>query len=309
VARPAGRRASPDQVRAAIVDATVRIVGRGGVAARDPPARSRPRRASRCRRRPTTSRRRATSSTRRCASSRAARSRRPRGRRALERLDALELPDLVEAALGFLCQQLEDEDARLAARAGYHLQLEAAHRPALRGINDEWTAAAEALAAQVLRRAGSPAPETDAKLLAAAIDALRKEEIISPRPAVAERLRPVIAGCSARLIGRAYRRSSSSPTHASPRRCRWTYSAPWSVTTRNTAWSSSSPGGRRPGSRCSSRTSACERRANASGRRPLEARALPALVLGVGLGECLVGPPELGAQGRLVGLAPAARGD
>jgi DNA-binding transcriptional regulator YbjK len=203
VARPAGRRASPDQVRAAIVDATVRIVGRGGVAAVTHRAVAAEAGVS-------------LSSTtyhfaskgdivdealRELARREIAAATEAAG--ALERLDALELPDLVEAALGFLCQQLEDEDARLAARAGYHLQLEAAHRPALRGINDEWTAAAEALAAQVLRRAGSPAPETDAKLLAAAIDALRKEEIISPRPAVAERLRPVIARLLGALIGRA----------------------------------------------------------------------------------------------------------
>jgi hypothetical protein len=37
--------------------------------------------------------------------------------------------------------------------------------------------------------------------MAAALDALRKEEIISPRPAVAERLRPVIARLLGALIG------------------------------------------------------------------------------------------------------------
>jgi DNA-binding transcriptional regulator YbjK len=196
-ARAAGRRASPDQVRAAIVDATVRIVGRGGVAAVTHRAVAAEAGVS------------LSSTTYHFASkgeivdealrelARREIRQATRAARALEALDAVDPPDLVEAALGFLSQQLDDEDARLAARAGYHLQLEAAHRPALRGINDEWTAAAEALAAQVLRRAGSPAPETDAKLLAAALDGLRREEIISPRPAVAERLRPVIA----RLLG------------------------------------------------------------------------------------------------------------
>jgi DNA-binding transcriptional regulator YbjK len=200
-ARPAARRASPDQVRAAIVDATVRIVGRGGVAAVTHRAVAAEAGVS------------LSSTTYHFASkgdivdealrelARREIEQATQAARALEALGTVDLPDLVEAAVGFLRGQLEDEDARVAARAGYHLQLEAAHRPALRGINDEWTAAAEALAAEVLRQAGSPEPETDAKLLAAALDALRKEEIISPRPAVAERLRPVIARLLGALIG------------------------------------------------------------------------------------------------------------
>lgn len=200
-ARTAGRRASPDEVRSAIVDATVRIVGRGGVAAVTHRAVAAEAGVS------------LSSTTYHFASkgdivdealrelARREIEQATAAARALNALDTVDLPALVDAALGFLCAQLEDEDARLAARAGYHLQLEAAHRPALRGISDEWTAAAEALAAEVLRRAGSPAPETDGKLLAAALDALRKEEIISPRPAVAERLRPVVARLLGALIG------------------------------------------------------------------------------------------------------------
>jgi DNA-binding transcriptional regulator YbjK len=198
---PPGRRASPDQVRAAIVDATVRIVGRGGVAAVTHRAVAAEAGVS------------LSSTTYHFASkgdivdealrevARREIAAATQAAAALEALGAGGVPALVEAALAFLSREIEDEDARVASVAGYHLQLEAAHRPALRDINAEWTAAAEALAAEVLRRAGSPAPETDGKLLAAALDGLRKEEIATPRPGVTERLRPAVTRLLEALIG------------------------------------------------------------------------------------------------------------
>jgi DNA-binding transcriptional regulator YbjK len=199
---PPSRRASRAEVRTAIIAATVRIVGRGGVAAVTHRAVAAEAGVS------------LSSTTYHFASkgeivdealrdiARREIAQATEAARALEGLGPADPGALVEAAIAFLSQQLDDEKGRLAARAGYHLQLEAAHRPELRGINDEWTAAAEALAAQVLRAAGSPAPETDGKLLAAALDGLRKEEIISPRPGVAERLRPVVGRLIVALIGR-----------------------------------------------------------------------------------------------------------
>jgi DNA-binding transcriptional regulator YbjK len=197
-----GRRASPDEVRQAIIGATVRIVGRGGVAAVTHRAVAREAGVS------------LSSTTYHFASkgdivdealrevARREIAQATQAARALEALGPFDPDALVETAVAFVCEQLDDEAARLAARAGYHLQLEAAHRPELRGINDEWTAAAEVLAAQVLRAAGSPEPETDGKLLAAAIDGLRKEELIAPRPAADERLRPVVGRLIGALIGR-----------------------------------------------------------------------------------------------------------
>jgi DNA-binding transcriptional regulator YbjK len=197
---PPGRRSSPDQVRAAIVDATVRIVGRGGVAAVTHRAVAAEAGVS------------LSSTTYHFASkgdivdealrevARREIAAASQAAAALDALGAAGVTALVEAALAFLCRQVEDEDARVASLAGYHLQLEAAHRPELRDINAEWTAAAEALAAEVLRRAGSPAPETDGKLLAAALDALRKEEIARPRPGVTERLRPAVTRLLEALI-------------------------------------------------------------------------------------------------------------
>jgi DNA-binding transcriptional regulator YbjK len=201
-ASTSGRRATPDEVRTAIVDATIRIVGRGGVAAVTHRAVASEAAVS------------LSSTTYHFASkgdivdealreiARREIAQATDAARALEALGPADPSALVEAAVAFLCHELDDEERRLAARAGYHLQLEAAHRPELRGINDEWTAAAEALAAQVLRAAGSPAPETDGRLLAAALDGLRKEEIISPRPDLAERLRPVVGRLIESLIGR-----------------------------------------------------------------------------------------------------------
>ena len=83
-------------------------------------------------------------------------------------------------------------DDLLRVRAGYHLQLEAARRPELRAIHVAWGQAVQSLAERVLRAAGSPRPHTDASILSSAIDGLRLDEVTAPRPGFERRARPVI---------------------------------------------------------------------------------------------------------------------
>jgi TetR/AcrR family transcriptional regulator, regulator of biofilm formation and stress response len=98
----------------------------------------------------------------------------------------------IARALGdWLAEQLEG--ARLLqVRAGYHLQLEVGKRPELREINHEWALAVYGLAERVLRAAGSPRPRTDARILVNAIDGLRLEAITAPDPGLRRRVGPVI---------------------------------------------------------------------------------------------------------------------
>jgi hypothetical protein len=49
-----------------------------------------------------------------------------------------------------------------------------------------------AVAERALRAVGSPQPQVDARILAAAIDGLRLEEVTAPRTGVERRVRPVI---------------------------------------------------------------------------------------------------------------------
>jgi DNA-binding transcriptional regulator YbjK len=183
--RPAGHRQAPEDVRDAIVDATIRLVGRGGTAAVTHRAVAAEAGVS------------LSSTTYHFASKDAivdAALRRV-AEREIARLAsaAAALQDtgpqgLAAAAVDWLAHQLAEDDE--VVRAGYHLQLESARRPALQPVHLAWARAVQDLAEHVLRAAGSPHPRTDARLLAAAVDGLRLEQLTTPdRPAA---LRPVV---------------------------------------------------------------------------------------------------------------------
>jgi DNA-binding transcriptional regulator YbjK len=187
---PRARR-SPGAIRAAIIDATIAIIGDGGVAAVTHRAVAERAGVS-------------LSSTtyhfackeaivdealREVAARETERVR--LGVRGLQSLGAAGPEAFAGAVVDWLAEQLEG-DGRLAVRAGYHLQLEAVERPALRPILIEWGIGVQELAEEALRRAGSPRPRTDARILAAAIDGLRLEQLTSPGPGFAERVGPVV---------------------------------------------------------------------------------------------------------------------
>jgi DNA-binding transcriptional regulator YbjK len=108
---------------------------------------------------------------------------------------------IARALATWLAEQIED-DGLLHARAGYHLQLEAGKRPELCAVNREWAVAVQGLAEGVLQAAGSPRPRTDARILANAIDGLRLEAVTAPRPGLSRRLAPVIERLLAALTAR-----------------------------------------------------------------------------------------------------------
>lgn len=80
------------------------------------------------------------------------------------------------AVADWLGEALEG-DARLALVARYQLQLEAAHRPALREVYDEWTRSVFRLAERMLAAAGSPRPAVDAAIVLAAVDGMRLNQL------------------------------------------------------------------------------------------------------------------------------------
>jgi TetR/AcrR family transcriptional regulator, regulator of biofilm formation and stress response len=187
----AARRATPPEaIRAAIIEATIRLIGRAGVDGVTHRAVAQEAGVS------------LSSTTYHYASKDEIVS------EALRRVAALEIervardaerladghPDVasIAHALGdWLAEQLEG--ARLLqVRAGYHLQLEVGNRPELREINHEWALAVYGLAERVLRAAGSPRPRTDARILVNAIDGLRLEAITAPHPGFRRRVGPVI---------------------------------------------------------------------------------------------------------------------
>src|SRR5919204_3721562 len=191
----ATRRPHPDAIRAAIIEATIRLIGRDGVDGVTHRAVAREAGVS------------LSSTTYHFASKDQIVS------EALRRVAALEIeriardaerladghPDIVSIAralAAWLTEQVEGEGL-LRVRAGYHLQLEAARRPELRAIHVAWGQAVQGLAERVLRAAGSPRPRTDATLLASAIDGMRLDEVTAPRPGFEERVRPVVE----RLLG------------------------------------------------------------------------------------------------------------
>jgi DNA-binding transcriptional regulator YbjK len=102
-----------------------------------------------------------------------------------------DVPSIARALTAWLAEQVHGDEL-VRVRAGYHLQLEAARRPELRAIHVAWGQAVQGLAERVLRAAGSPRPHTDASILSSAIDGLRLDEVTAPRPGFERRARPVI---------------------------------------------------------------------------------------------------------------------
>jgi TetR/AcrR family transcriptional regulator, regulator of biofilm formation and stress response len=102
-----------------------------------------------------------------------------------------DVASIARALTAWLTEQVTGDDL-VRVRAGYHLQLEAARRPELRAIHVAWGQAVQQLAERVLRAAGSPTPHTDARILSSAIDGLRLDEVTAPRPGFERRARPVI---------------------------------------------------------------------------------------------------------------------
>jgi TetR/AcrR family transcriptional regulator, regulator of biofilm formation and stress response len=184
------RRPPSEAVRAAIIDATIRLIGRDGVDGVTHRAVAREARVS------------LSSTTYHFAS------RDEIVSEALRRVAALEIDriardaetlaeghadvaSIARALTAWLAEQVRGDDL-VRVRAGYQLQLEAARRPELRAIHVAWGRAVQDLAERVLHAAGSPRPHTDARILSSAIDGLRLDEVTAPRPGFQRRARPVI---------------------------------------------------------------------------------------------------------------------
>jgi DNA-binding transcriptional regulator YbjK len=184
------RRPPPEAIRAAIIEATIRLIGSDGVDGVTHRAVAREAGVS------------LSSTTYHFASKdeivsdalrRVAAIEIDRIARDAERL-AVGHPDvasIARALAAWLTEQVEGEGL-LRVRAGYHLQLEAARRPELRAIHVAWGQAVHGLAERVLAAAGSPRPHTDAGILSSAIDGMRLDEVTAPRPDFERRARPVI---------------------------------------------------------------------------------------------------------------------
>ncbi len=176
---PAGGRPDPAATREAIVAATVRLIGRGGTALVTHRAVAAEAGVS------------LSSTTYHFASKDAIvdAALRSVAEREVERLSAAaaqlhdhgDVPEVIDATLDWLAAQLAEDDE--VVRAGYHLQLETTRRPQLAEVHLAWARAVQRLAEGVLRAAGSPSPVLDARLLAAAIDGLRLEQLTMPRRA------------------------------------------------------------------------------------------------------------------------------
>lgn len=85
--------------------------------------------------------------------------------------------DWTEELIAYVGEQLQPE-GRPTLLARYQLQLEAVHRPELRAVYGEWTAAGLELAETVLRAAGSPDPPIDALVLVAALDGVALNQLV-----------------------------------------------------------------------------------------------------------------------------------
>lgn len=184
------RRAAPEAIRAAIIEATIRLIGRDGVDGVTHRAVAKEAGVS------------LSSTTYHFDSKDEIVS------EALRRVAALEIErvgrdaerlaeghadvaSIGRALAAWLAEQLEAANL-VQVRAGYHLQLEAGKRPELREINHQWALAVYGLAERVLRAAGSPQPRTDARILVNAIDGLRLEATTAPHMDLAKRVGPVI---------------------------------------------------------------------------------------------------------------------
>ena len=183
-------RSPPEAIRAAIIEATIRLIGREGVDGVTHRAVAREAGVS------------LSSTTYHYASRDAIVSEALRhvADQEIERIardaEALagghaDVPSIARALTAWLAEQVRGDEL-VRVRAGYHLQLEAARRPELRAIHVAWGQAVQGLAERVLRAAGSPRPYTDASILSSAIDGLRLDEVTAPRPSFERRAYPVI---------------------------------------------------------------------------------------------------------------------
>lgn len=103
--------------------------------------------------------------------------------------------DLAGALTDLLVAELAG--SRTPLIASYALWIEAARRPELREIEHAWTAAYVDLTRQVLKRAGSPDPVTDAELVVATLDGLLLHQLAAGPGDPAVSLRPAVT----RLVG------------------------------------------------------------------------------------------------------------
>jgi DNA-binding transcriptional regulator YbjK len=110
--------------------------------------------------------------------------------------DPQEPADPLGLVVDAILDPLEDNDlsCRASLLATYALVLEAARRPALRGIHRRWTEAYIDALSRLLQLAGSDDPRSDAAILLAAADGLLVEQLASDRMAeVAPQLRRLAA--------------------------------------------------------------------------------------------------------------------
>lgn len=103
--------------------------------------------------------------------------------REVERLEAAARGDLLEAGDGSLVERLADlvldtwAQDRTVLLAQFELYLEGGRRGDLRSAAERWDFAYRALLAQLLERLGAPDPERGARLLCPAIDGLLLQHV------------------------------------------------------------------------------------------------------------------------------------
>jgi TetR/AcrR family transcriptional regulator, regulator of biofilm formation and stress response len=85
----------------------------------------------------------------------------------------------VAAIARYLADRTDHDTLQL--QATYELLLECARRPALRGVMAEWTGAQTRLAVVALRASGSPTPDAHAPLLVATITGLLLKQLAYPK--------------------------------------------------------------------------------------------------------------------------------
>lgn len=101
-----------------------------------------------------------------------------------------DVPTLAAALAEWMEAQLTAE--RNEVRTGYELALEADRSPGLQQVHAEWGEATLGLGELALRRAGAADPVQDAPLLVAFVEGLRLGEVSNARPGVAARCRPLV---------------------------------------------------------------------------------------------------------------------
>lgn len=119
--------------------------------------------------------------------------------RAASELAARPATDLAEGLTDLLTAELAE--SRPALIALYALWLEAARSPALREVTDSYTAVYLRAVRGLLARAGSPDPDTDARVLVAAIDGVLLEQLPGgPGRDPGAAMRPVLERLVAALV-------------------------------------------------------------------------------------------------------------